>query len=92
MNLLNGKVLLITGGTQGLGAGIARAAAREGAVLTLAGRNTENGEKVAAELQTNGADTVFVRTDVSDVASAQNAVAATISRYGRIDCLVNAAG
>jgi NAD(P)-dependent dehydrogenase (short-subunit alcohol dehydrogenase family) len=92
MNLLTGKVLLITGGTQGMGAGIARAAAHEGAVLALAGRNPENGEKVAAELQSDGTDAVFVRTDVSDVASAQNAVAATISRYGRIDSLVNAAG
>lgn len=92
MDLLTGKVVLITGGTQGLGAGIARAAAREGAAVALAGRNTENGEKTAAELQGDGADAVFVRTDVRDVASAQAAVAATIDRYGRIDCLVNAAG
>jgi NAD(P)-dependent dehydrogenase (short-subunit alcohol dehydrogenase family) len=91
-DLLTGKVLLVTGGTQGLGAGIAHAAAREGAALALAGRNTENGEKVAAELQSNGVDALFVRADVSDVASAQAAVAATIDRFGRIDCLVNAAG
>jgi NAD(P)-dependent dehydrogenase (short-subunit alcohol dehydrogenase family) len=92
IKLLPGKVLLITGGTQGLGAGIARAAAREGAVMALAGRNTENGEKVAAELQSTAADAVFVRTDVSDVTSALAAVTATVGRYGRIDCLVNAAG
>ena len=91
-DLLTGKVLLVSGGTQGLGAGIARTAAREGAALVLAGRNAERGEKLAAELQNTGADAVFVRTDIGDVPQAQAAVAATIERYGRIDCLVNAAG
>ena len=91
-DLLKGKVLLVSGGTQGLGAGIARTAAREGATLVLAGRSAERGEKVAAELQNSGTDTVFVRADIGDVSQAQAAVAATIERHGRIDCLVNAAG
>lgn len=91
-DLLEGKVVLISGGTQGLGAGIARAAAREGATLVLAGRNTEHGEQVAAELRDLGTDALFVRTDISDVSQAQAAVAATIERHGRIDCLGNAAG
>ena len=91
-DLLTGRVLLISGGTQGLGAGIARAAAREGATLVLAGRNTERGEQVAAELRDLGTDALFVRTDISDVSQAQAAVAATIEQHGRIDCLVNAAG
>lgn len=91
-DLLKDKVLLISGGTQGLGAGIARTAAREGATLVLAGRSAENGEEVAAELQSTGADAVFVRTDIGEVPQAQAAVAATIERHGRIDGLVNAAG
>ncbi|MDN5795588.1 MAG: SDR family oxidoreductase [Intrasporangium sp.] len=91
-DLLSEKVLLISGGTQGLGAGIARAAAREGARLVVAGRNTERGEGVAAELRGTGADAVFVRADIADVPQARAAVAATIERHGRIDCLVNAAG
>lgn len=91
-NLLTGKVLLVTGGTQGLGAGIARAAAREGASLALLGRNAENGEKIAGELRNDGAEAIFVRADVGDVASVQAAAAATVQRYGRIDCLVNSAG
>ena len=90
--LLTGKVVLISGGTQGLGAGIARAAAREGAVLVLSGRNAARGEEVAAELRAAGTDAAFARADISDVAQAQAAVAATIERHGRIDCLVNAAG
>jgi NAD(P)-dependent dehydrogenase (short-subunit alcohol dehydrogenase family) len=91
-DLLTGRVLLVSGGTQGLGAAIARTAAREGAALVLAGRNAERGEKLAAELQNTGADAVFVRTDIGDLRQAQAAVAATIERHGRIDCLVNAAG
>jgi NAD(P)-dependent dehydrogenase (short-subunit alcohol dehydrogenase family) len=90
--MLTGKVVLVSGGTQGLGAGIAKAAAREGAVLVVAGRNTGNGERVAAELRSEGADATFVRADVSDAAQATAAVSATVDRHGRIDGLVNAAG
>ena len=48
-DLLTGKVLLISGGTQGLGAAIARAAAREGAAVVIAGRNAGRGESVVAD-------------------------------------------
>src|SRR5690349_11432735 len=91
-DLLSGKVALVSGGTQGLGAGIARAAAREGASVVLAGRNTARGEAVAAELRATGTDAVFVRADLCDVSQARAAVAATLERHGRIDSLVNAAG
>ena len=91
-DLLKGKVLLVSGGTQGLGAGIARAAAREGATLVLAGRNTQRGEAVAAELRGSGVEASVVRADIGDVPEAQAAVAATVERHGRIDSLVNAAG
>ena len=92
-DLLTGKVVLVSGGTQGLGAGIARAAAREGATLVIAGRNAEHGEQVAAELTAAGAEASFVQADVTDVAAgAVAAVAATVERHGRIDCLVNSAG
>jgi NAD(P)-dependent dehydrogenase (short-subunit alcohol dehydrogenase family) len=90
--LLRDKVVLVTGGTQGLGAGIARAAAREGATLVLAGRNADRGEQVAAELTAAGADAGFVQGDLSVVADAVAAVETTVARHGRIDSLVNAAG
>lgn len=90
--LLTGKVVLVSGGTQGLGAGIARAAAREGATVVVSGRNVDRGEAVAAEIRDSGARAVFVRADVSEVGQAQAAVAATVEQFGRIDALVNAAG
>ncbi|MEP7020458.1 MAG: SDR family oxidoreductase [Pseudonocardiales bacterium] len=88
-NLLPERVVLISGGTQGVGAGVARAAAREGATVAITGRNREPGEALVAEL---GLPALFVQADVSDVAAAQASVAAVIEAFGRIDCLVNCAG
>jgi NAD(P)-dependent dehydrogenase (short-subunit alcohol dehydrogenase family) len=91
-DLLEGRIVLVVGGTQGLGAGIARAAAREGATLVLAGRNAERGEQVAAELTAAGTDASYVPADITDVGQAVAAVETTVSRHGRIDSLVNSAG
>lgn len=91
-DLLAGKAVLITGGTQGLGAATARAATREGAAVVLAGRNTAKGQAVADQLTAAGADAIFVATDVADVEHCRAAVAATVARHGRINVLINAAG
>jgi NAD(P)-dependent dehydrogenase (short-subunit alcohol dehydrogenase family) len=92
MGLLPERVVLVSGGTQGLGAAIARAAVREGAAVVVSGRRPEPGEKLVAELREAGAEVHFVAADVADVASAQASVAATVERFGRIDSLVSAAG
>ncbi len=92
MKLLEDKVVLVTGGTQGVGAGVARAAAREGAVVAVTGRRAEVGEALVGQLRDAGATAMFVRSDVGDVASARSAVAAVITAHGRIDALVNSAG
>ena len=92
MTLLQERVVLISGGTQGLGAAIARAAAREGAIVAIAGRRREPGEALVAELTGTGTKALFVRADVGDVAQAQGSVAAVITEFGRVDSLVNAAG
>src|SRR6266567_536147 len=90
--LLDGKVALVSGGSQGVGAAVARAAVREGAAVAVTGRRPEPGEALVAELTTMGGTAMYVRTDVADVAQAQASVAAVISSYGRLDCLVNSAG
>lgn len=90
---LAGKVVLISGGTQGLGAACARTAARCGAeAVVVTGRNPEKAESLLDELSELGVDSMVVRADVSVVEDAQNTVAATIEAYGRVDCVVNAAG
>ena len=85
--LLRDKVVLVNGGSQGVGAGIVRAAVREGAHVVLTGRRFGVGEKFAADV---GA--TFVRADLSRPEEAQGSVEHVVDRYGRIDCLVNAAG
>ncbi len=92
MGLLDGKALLVSGGTQGVGAGVARAAAREGAAVAVSGRRREPGEKLVAELREAGAAALFVAADVADVAKAQASVAEVVTAFGRVDALVNAAG
>jgi NAD(P)-dependent dehydrogenase (short-subunit alcohol dehydrogenase family) len=90
--LLADRVVLVSGGTQGVGAGVARAAAREGATVAVTGRRRAPGEKLAAELREAGTDALFVPADVADVAQARASAAATVEAFGRIDALVNAAG
>ena len=92
MPLLDNKVVFISGGSQGLGAGIARAAVREGARVVVTGRRPEPGEKLVAEFAEQGVAALFVQADVSDVAQAQAAVARAVAEFGRVDCLVNSAG
>jgi NAD(P)-dependent dehydrogenase (short-subunit alcohol dehydrogenase family) len=92
MSLLASKVVLISGGTKGLGAAIARAAAGAGAALALAGRNAEAGQQLAAELRDGGAPALFVPADITDPAQIAAAAAAAVARFGRIDGLVNSAG
>jgi NAD(P)-dependent dehydrogenase (short-subunit alcohol dehydrogenase family) len=92
-DLLTDRVVLVSGGTQGVGAGIARAAVREGASVVVTGRRADVGEAFAKELRTLGSDdAVFVQADLADLDQARHTVAATIETFGRIDSLVNAAG
>ena len=92
-SLLTDKVVLVSGGTVGLGAGIARAAAREGATVVVSGRRAEPGERLVDEIGAWSERPVgFVRADVADPASAVAMVESVIEEHGRIDCLVNAAG
>lgn len=86
---LAGHVALVTGAGKGLGAAIARVLAHEGASLALCGRRIGPLEELAAEL---GPNHFALVCDVCDEAQIQNAVAQTVSRFGKLDVLVNNAG
>ncbi|MFG3205621.1 SDR family oxidoreductase [Streptomyces sp. NPDC048192] len=92
MGLLDDKVLLVNGGTQGVGAAVARAAVREGAVVTVTGRRPQQGEALVDGLAAAGGKARFVRADLADAGQAKAAVAEVVDAHGRIDCLVNSAG
>jgi NAD(P)-dependent dehydrogenase (short-subunit alcohol dehydrogenase family) len=87
---LDGKVVIVTGSTQGLGAAIARRVAELGAAgVVVTGRNAERGEAVRSSL---GSDAVFVRAELAEPDDCEAIVAACDERFGRLDGLVNAAG
>ena len=90
--LLEGKVVLINGGTQGVGGASARAAVREGAQVVVTGRRVDAGKRFAAELEELGGDVRFVQTDMADPQQARRSVTRTVEEFGRIDGLCNAAG
>ncbi|MBU2694843.1 SDR family oxidoreductase [Pimelobacter sp. 30-1] len=83
------KVVVVTGAAQGIGEAYAKALAAEGAAVVVADVNTEAGEQVAKQIESDGGQALFVRCDVSSAESAQALVAATVERFGGIDALVN---
>ena len=90
---LNGKVVLVTGATQGIGRAVAETLARSGAGgLLVTGREKTRGDAAAAELSQLGTPTVFVAADLADPQTPALLAQACIDRFGRIDALVNAAG
>ncbi len=92
---LNGKVVLITGSSKGIGFAIAQAFAREGCKVVLNGRHTADLDSAAAQIRNAGASPAAVHTVASDVAApggAERAVSETVSHFGTIHILVNNAG
>jgi NAD(P)-dependent dehydrogenase (short-subunit alcohol dehydrogenase family) len=86
------KVVLVTGGTSGLGRDAALAFAREGAKVVLTGRRTEAGEEVVAAIRKEGGEAFFVRADVSRACDVKASVCACVKTYGGLDCAFNNAG
>ncbi len=89
---LEGKVALITGGSQGIGRVVATALAQKGMNLVLAARSVDKLEVAAEELRQIGVRVLTVPTDVSKRADLEHLVAAAVAEFGGIDVLVNNAG
>ncbi len=90
---LDGKIAVVTGGTQGLGEAVAMLFARSGAAgIVICGRNAERGEQVRKALAALGTDAIFIKADLADVDTARAVVKAADQRFGRVDVLLNAAG
>ena len=90
--MLEGKVALVTGASQGLGRALALAFAREGARVAINSRSEEGVRPVAGEAESAGAEVLALAADVSRSADVERLVEATVERFGRIDVLVNNAG
>jgi len=92
MARLTGKVALITGAAGGQGVAEAELFAREEGAVVLTDIETAAGEGLAQRLSRHGAGALFLRHDVADEASWQEAVAAALARFGKLHILVNNAG
>ncbi len=92
MNQLADKVIILTGAGTGIGKGMARAFAREGATLVLASRTRETLEATAEEVRSLGATALVLPTDVTDEDAVTALFARTMDEFGRVDVLVNNAG
>ncbi len=90
--ILEGKTALVTGGARGIGALTARRLASDGATVVVADVIEEQGEATAADLRVEGANALFLRLDVTEEASWEQAVARTLEEYASLDILVNNAG
>jgi NAD(P)-dependent dehydrogenase (short-subunit alcohol dehydrogenase family) len=86
---MQGKVVVITGASRGIGAAAARVFAKAGARVALLARSGGQAEEVAAQL---GDDAMALRCDVADAVSVDEAIAAVMARWGWVDVLINNAG
>ena len=90
---LTDKVVIITGGSKGIGSGCARVFVDAGAKTVICGRGAEAGNAMAKELNKQGpGECVFEVCDVSKPDEIKNLIDNTIGRFGRLDCLINNAG
>lgn len=89
---LTGKVAIVTGGSDGLGAATAARLVGEGARVAICGRDTARLEATEARLREAGGEVLAVRADVTQAADVDRLIASTVDRWGRIDALVNNAG
>ncbi len=91
-NNIEGKVVVITGASSGLGETTARHLASKGASVVLGARRIDNLEKIAKEIRENGGKAEVLKTDVTNVSEVKALVEKAVSSFGKIDVLINNAG
>jgi L-fucose dehydrogenase len=89
---LKEKIIIVTGGAKGIGEGISKALAAEGAVAVIIGRNETDNLKTVNEIRVDGGKAFQIVAELSKPEECENAVAKTREKFGRIDGLVNNAG
>ncbi len=89
MGNLRNKVAIVTGAAMGVGKGIARRFAREGATIIVADFNNQAGQETAASLAALGGQGEFMPYDLFDLPSGSELIRRTVEKYGRLDILVN---
>ena len=90
---LRNRVALVTGGSRGIGRGIAVRLAREGARVAIAYRSNKNAaQETLRQMQASGVECVAVETDITDAARAEQLVRTVVDRFGRLDVVVNNVG
>ncbi|MFY9940145.1 MAG: glucose 1-dehydrogenase [Silvibacterium sp.] len=93
MSRLKGKVAIVTGASKGIGAGIAKGLAAEGATVVVNYASSKEGaDRVVAEIKGNGGKAVAIQGDVSKAGDVQRVFAETKKAFGQLDVLVNNAG
>lgn len=92
MNRLKDKVAIITGSGQGVGEGLARLFAEEGARVVVSDRNAETGQAVADSLVAQGVAAIFLCADVGSEAECRALIDRTVEHFGHVDVLVNCVG
>ena len=89
MDRLKGKVAIVTGSTSGIGIGIAKLYASEGAKVVICGRRQEKGQAVVDEIAKDGGEAWYHFMDMTQIDSIDKLIADTVEKYGKLDILVN---
>lgn len=92
MKTFEGKVVIVTGASSGLGEAAALKFAQEGATVVVAARREDKSQTVVQKIEALGAEGLFIKTDVTKRADIEALVDGTVAKFGKLDCAVNNAG